>query len=399
MWVFWICAAALAASAALLVSARAAAAARRAGAAGEDPALAVHRRALAELDALAARGLLAPQEIASARAEAGRRLLDAADTRARPERPGGRLSRALVTGGAAGAALLALGAYVAIGRPGLPDQPYARRLAVWSEPDRLDSLDPARLAAVLGAVAARRPTDPQVFDYLGRARMAAGDFGAAAQAFGHAARLAPRNADYPAEAGEALLQGASGKVPPEAQAQFREALRRDPENAAARYHLARARIAAGDLAGGLAEWRALAADLPIADPRRAELMAELARARSGAPVLAAADAPSALPSTPPAAGPSADQVAAAARTAPAGGPEQAAFIRSMVAARAAKLKQNSDDPAGWTLLVRSYGVLGDVEAQTQALHQARIALAKEPAALAQVEAAARPLGPAPGGSR
>ncbi|MBE7219950.1 MAG: c-type cytochrome biogenesis protein CcmI, partial [Caulobacteraceae bacterium] len=236
MWLFWICAGALAAAAALLVASRGASAARRAQDRLEDPALAVHRRALSELDDLAARGLVAPAELAAAQAEAGRRLLSAADVARRPERPAGRGSRLIVTLGAALAALLALGVYLAVGAPGYPDQPYARRLAGWSSPDRLEQLDAPRLAAVLEAVTRKRPDDPQAFDFLGRARMAAGDFGSAAQAFEHAARLAPANAAYPAEAGEALLAGQEGKVPPEAQAAFREALRRDPRNAAARYH-------------------------------------------------------------------------------------------------------------------------------------------------------------------
>lgn len=386
MWMFWLCAAVLAAAAALLVAARAAAAGRGARDPREDPALAVHRRAIGELDALADRGLLGPQELASARAEAGRRLLVAADARAAPEGGGSPASRRLVTGGAAAAALAALGGYLLLGDLGAPDQPYARRLAGWSAPDRLDSLDPARLAAVLAGVAVRRPGDPQVFAYLGQARMAAGDYGAAATAFDHAARLAPTDADYPQQAGEALLRGAQGKVPPEARAAFREALRRDPKNAAARYQLARARIADGDLAGGVAQWRALAADLPAADPRRAELLAQADRALGdgGLPTREVA-APK-----PAAGGPSADQVAAAAATAPPGQPEQAAFVRAMVAARAARLRANPDDPAGWALLVRSYGVLGDAAAQAQALHQARVALARRPDALAQVEAQARP---------
>ncbi len=396
MWFFWISAGALAAAAALLVTARAASASVRAAEPGDDPAVGVHRRALSEIDDLQARGVLAPGEVEASRAEAGRRLLAAADAIAAPERTGGALSRGLVTGGAALAALLALGGYLWVGRPGSPDQPYARRLASWSDPAGLDRLDPDRLAAVLAAATRRRANDPQAFEYLGRARMAAGDYGAAAQAFGHAGRLAPRNADYPAEAGEALLQGAEGKVGPEAQAAFREALRRDPNNAAARFHLARARIADGDLAGGVADWRALLADLAPADPRRAGLQADIARAEGRAP----AEAPSS-------ADPDAEEVAAAARSAPAGGSEQAAFIRSMVASRAAALRAHPDDPAGWALLVRSYGVLGDAAAQAQALNQARIALHGRPDALAQVEAQAGPpaaigaphLGPPPAGAR
>ena len=65
MFAFWIAAAVLSAAAAGLVLARG----KRAAAPGEDPALAVHRRQLAEIDDLAERGLLAEGELKAARAK------------------------------------------------------------------------------------------------------------------------------------------------------------------------------------------------------------------------------------------------------------------------------------------------------------------------------------------
>src|ERR1700721_1219363 len=80
----WIAAALVSAGLAALIVQRAAGAARHARAdpprhAGADnPALAVYRRQMAELDELADRGLLAEGERRSVRAETGRRLLAAA---------------------------------------------------------------------------------------------------------------------------------------------------------------------------------------------------------------------------------------------------------------------------------------------------------------------------------
>ena len=377
---FWLIVGVAAAAAALAVSARAAAAARAAQADAPDPAVTVHARHLAELDDLHRRDLLGETELVSARAEAGRRLLAAADRRPAPERAGGAGTRLAVTAGGAAAAIASLGLYLAVGRPGLADQPYRARLREWTRRDP-SALDPAQLAAVLRAIAAKRADDPEVFQYLGRAEMAAGDPGGAATAFARAGRLDPASAGDMAATGEALMAGGDGKVSPEAEAAFREALRRDPSNAAARYHLAKLAIAQGDLAGGRAALRALLAGLPPADPRRGELAAEVA----------AAGAPSPAPL---AGGPSAEQVAAVARAAPAGGPEQAAFIRAMVDGLAQRLASKPDDVDGWARLVRAYSVLGDPKARADALTRARTVFARRPADLARIEAEARPPPPA-----
>jgi cytochrome c-type biogenesis protein CcmH len=370
MLAFWLPAAVLALAAALLVMQRAASASRQAARGREPPELELHRRQLADLDAQVRRGLLGEAEHAAARAEAGRRLLSAASRPRAAERAGGRGARLASLAVAGAAAMVALGLYLALGSPGRPDQPYAQRLGQWRRADPA-SLDPARMAAVLAAIAETRPGDPQVFDYLGRAQLAAGAPGEAARAFARAARLAPMQADLPAEEGEALVLGAGGKVEPPAEAAFREALRRDPKNAAARFHLARLRMARGDVAGGLADWRALQADLPADDPRRAALGVEIARASS---------------SPPPVSGPSPAEVAAAAGGVPAPGPEQAAFIRAMVDRLAARLKAQPDDPDGWARLVRAYRVLGDRSAEAQALARARSLYAGQPATLARIEA-------------
>ena len=74
MIVFWVAAALLSVAVAVLIVSRAQRAADRPRA--EDPTLAVYRRQLAEIDDLAARGLLPPSEQRSARTEASRRLLE-----------------------------------------------------------------------------------------------------------------------------------------------------------------------------------------------------------------------------------------------------------------------------------------------------------------------------------
>jgi len=373
MWIFWIAAGGLAAAAAVLILARSAAAARTAAAPTEDPALAIYRRQLGELDALADRGVMGPDELQAAKAEAARRLLSAADMKRAPERPGGRKARTAVLAAAVATAAAALILYLKLGSPGLKDEPYQARLAAWRSADP-SALGAPQMAALLRSIAQQKPGDVKVYDYLGRAELAAGDDVAAADAFRKASRLAPRRADLQAMLGEALSMDTGGVPPPEARRAFQQALALDPTNNAARYYLGRAYIAAGQVQQGLTIWRSLAADLPTGDNHRAALMAEIDAINHQAD-----NAPPPSPSTP-----SETQSAPSTQIPPA----QLSFIRAMVAKQAADLDSHPNDPEGWARLVRSYGVLGDHAAQAQALAKARTLFAGRPDALATIQSAA-----------
>src|SRR5438034_408410 len=154
MITLWIAAALIAAGAAALIVQRALGATRLAG--GADPALAVYRRQLAEIDELAERGLSPQDERRAARAESGRRLLAAGD----------------------------------------------------------------------GAIHALRK----------------------------ATALAPRRADLWGPLGEILVMKNRGEIDSRTAAIFRRVLSLEPKSAVARYYLARARVAGGDVAGGFGEW-------------------------------------------------------------------------------------------------------------------------------------------------
>jgi cytochrome c-type biogenesis protein CcmH len=126
-----------------------------------------------------------------------------------------------------------------------------------------------------------------------------------------------------------------------------------------RYYLARAQIAGGDVQGGLTAWRALSVDLPPSDPRRADLLTQMA----------AVEKTGALPSAQPAAPPVDAQ----------------AMIRGMVARLAAQLAMQPDDPQGWGRLIRSYGVLGDEPKRQAALARAQALFKDHPDAWKQVQ--------------
>ncbi|WP_300579307.1 c-type cytochrome biogenesis protein CcmI [Phenylobacterium sp.] len=357
MIVFWIAVGVISAAVAGLILGRAAQAA--AAPQGSDSTLPLYRRQLAEIDELADRGLIAADERRSAHAEAARRLLSAAKTPESGWTPGPERRRGLVLlAGVAPVAALAL--YLVVGSPGYDDQPQAQRLAQWRAmpPTQLDA---PQMAAVLRSVTAERPGDPEPYRFLSIAEMASGDPAAAARALREAIRLAPERADLWESLGEALMMQGEGAVTPQAAAAFQRALEQDPQAAAARFHLARGQIEAGEVEAGLAQWRALLADLPADDPRRPVLQAAIADVAQGP-----------RPQTAPQAGP---QI---------GAPE----IQAMVDGLAARLAAEPDDPQGWVRLVRSYAVLGDAASRDSALAVARARYADDPQILSQLAQAA-----------
>jgi cytochrome c-type biogenesis protein CcmH len=385
---FSIAAVLLSALAALLILQRASGAARRPDA---DPTLAVYRRQLSEIDDLAERGLLAQGELKAARAEAARRLLSAAKgaERAPAQAVQPRVSRPLrlaVLAGAVAAPLLAAGLYVALGKPGLHDQPFADRLNAWKQGDP-SQLGPGEMAAVLQTVVKSRPGDAEPLTYLARAQLASGNVPAAAESMRKAVRLQPDDAGLWANLGILLLLEGQGEETQPSQDAFRQALKLDPKNAPARYHLARARIAAGDVNGGLNEWRALAADLPADAPERKELEAEIeATAKAGrlvAPPKAQAEPP---PQQQAEAGGGVEALAGAltGQGPPPGAPDP----RQMVAQLEARMQQDPNNLAGWARLIRSYAVLGEPDKMRQAQEKARKIFKDQPEALKTIDSAA-----------
>ena len=355
MILFWLLTGLMAAGAAMLILHRAARA-ERAGA-SEDPALGVYRRQLVEIDELAARGLLGDDEHRAAHAEVGRRLMREADQASAATAPPPARTRWVVLAAAVLVPVLALAAYLVLGSPGQPDQPFRQRLAGWlANPSKLNL---AEAAAVLEYRAAKDPRDPAPLFYLAKAQAGVGDTAAAARTLRKASVLAPRNAAIWFGLGEMLTAQAQGDMTPEARDAFERALAIDPTSLAGLY-LGKADIDAGRLQDGLARWRALAAAAPPGDPFRVKLEGLIAQTSSAGRLVADAAPPGQ----------------------PAVGGDQAAFIQSMVDRLAGELKARPDDPAGWARLIRSYGVLGQADRRRAAIDQARRLFKDRPAALA-----------------
>lgn len=354
MIAFWIAAAAVSALAAALVL-RGAARPAQAG----DATLTLHKRQLAEIDELAERGLLAEGEVRSARTEAARRLLTAADEAADTQGTGGRRTALIVAGIAP---LLAVAVYALVGAPDQPDQPYAKRIAEWRSSDPR-MLEPDAIAAVLEATAKDRPTDPEPLRNLAMLKAAIGDGPGAQAALRRAINVAPQRADLWTSLGEAFVLEGRGQINDDAVRAFDEALKRDPKALTPRYYLGRASILKGDLEQGMARWQALLTDIPAGDPRRAVLAGEIASIEEFGHL------------------PMPDPVNAEPQVGPAD-------IQGMVDGLAARLKEQPDDPEGWVRLVRAYAVLGDGAKRDAALAQARARYKDQPQVLDALTAAA-----------
>lgn len=354
MIAFWVVAGVISAAAAGLILQNAARAAHRAGSA--DPTSAVYRRQLREIDDLANRGLIAEDDRKSAHAEAARRLLSATEDVGKPwTAPVGHRRPVLIA--ALLAPLVALGLYVAVGAPGLPDQPFKARLAGWRALDP-SMLTAPQMAAVLKTMIGERGPDVEAYGYLAQAEMASDNPAGAARALRRAIELQPGRADLWEGLGEVLMLETGGEVSPQARQAFMETLKRDPKSVTARFHLARARIESGDRAGGLADWKALAVSLPAGDAHRAAVENAISQMQS-------------------------------APQAPAVAPDQMEAIRGMVQGLAARLETDPDDPEGWVRLVRSYAVMGDGASRDAALAKARARYAARPDVLKDLDLAAK----------
>ena len=233
MIAFWAMAALLSAAAVILILFRAARAATHAETG--DTTSVFYRRQLAEIGDLAERGLIGAEERKGAEAEAGRRLLAAADAPVEAWSAGPH--RALILTAAIAAPVLALGVYLAVGSPQQRDQPFKARLAQWqaTPPQELRAQE---LAALVADKVKGRPTDPDGYKYLALARGGAGDLLGAVEALRRGVRVAPDRADLWQMLGEAELYQANGELTDDAVDAFRHLIKLEPNSLPARFQLA-----------------------------------------------------------------------------------------------------------------------------------------------------------------
>jgi cytochrome c-type biogenesis protein CcmH len=350
---------------------------------GREASLTVLADQLRELDEQAATGLVAPAEAEGMRTEIKRRMLAVERSRPATHRPlGNEVLGRIAVGGAALVVLAAVGIYGLIGRPDLgvtPDTPASPPAAQQGGADAAM----AQLDGMIGQIEARlkdRPDDAEGWRMLGLARVQAGRFSEATDAYRRAIELDANVPGQQSAYGEALVLAADGIVTPEAKAAFAKAITEDGSDPRARYFLAVAKDQAGDRRGALDDWVKLLNEAPADAPWAGELrtFVEQAAQEGGVDLTGRLKPAPAAPR-----GPSAADIANAEGMS-AG--DQQAMIQSMVDGLAARLAANPRDADGWLRLIRAREVMGDTAGAAKALADARRVFADDPSTLARLQA-------------
>ena len=400
---FWIIALFLA----VLVGLSLALASRRSGSTSDDQNrdIGVYRQQLAEVQRDLERGVVSPEDGERLKLEVSRRLLDAdraagnADATA-PTRPGYGLGAVIVLAVLGGTIWI----YTQLGAPDYPDQPLQARLEtarqmMESRPTQAQieaqlgvveinpNADPKHLELLekLRVALQNRPDDLQGFALLARNEAQLGNFVAARKAQNQVLEILGGSAaasDY-ADYADILVLAANGYVSPEAEIALKSALQRDPKNGTALYYtgLMFAQNGRADIAFDI--WRDLLQDSPAGAPWVTPIRAQIE--------IAAADAGIAydLPDAPALRGPSAGDIAAANELSDA---ERGDMIRGMVEQLSDRLASQGGSPQEWARLIRTLGVLGEVDRARAIWAEAQQVFAASPGAIDEIRAAAQTAG-------
>lgn len=258
-------------------------------------------------------------------------------------------------------ALAALGLSILVGKPDLPDQPYAARLKGWGETlmHAPETLEAKPAAAALQQLSTRYGDKPAYWLQLGQTQVIAGDYYQAAQSFRRVTQLAPDVAVGWSNLGEALTLLNKGQSNGEARSAFAEALTRDGDDLTALYYSARILTTDGRYEEARRLYTVVQSRLAPDDGRQKTVAGELAALDRSA------------------------QTAATVQ----------AQIGGMVAGLEARLAQNPEDPDGWARLLRSYRVLKNSEGEKRVLSTLDRLYADRPAIARDiVQRADRPVG-------
>ncbi len=331
--------------------------------------LAIYRDQLAEIDRDAERGLIDERQADAARTEISRRMLSAAERGEVGARTARRSGRWLPLAVVAALPLAALALYLPTGRPDLPSQPYASR----DQSGQEAMMAAVREADALAQTLADNPDNPAGWVELGQRYRDLGRLNEAVAAFARAIGLTGGDPTITSFYAETLVQLGDGMVTEDAIRAFESVLERLPGEPRAHYYLGLARAQAGDDAGALERWQALAAASPVNAPWLPTVHEQLRRTAERMDLDPESQVPESLPAgTGPQIaqsprGPNAADIDAAQSMSPE---EQAEMIRGMVEGLASRLEDTPDDLAGWLRLGAAYRVLGEPENAATALSRA-----------------------------
>ncbi|WP_337996725.1 cytochrome c-type biogenesis protein CcmH [Oleispirillum naphthae] len=177
---------------------------------------------------------------------------------------------------AAGALLAAGAAYAALGRPGLPDQPYRPRLAERLGVSQSSIAEMEGMAERLETHIAKTPGDGRAWAMLGRAERYLDRHAEAAAALSRAAALGETGADTLGDLAESLILR-DNALTPEALRLFGAIRAADPADPRAAWFLGAAAAEAGDHPRAAAIWRDAAARQPAGSAWRRRLEIQASR--------------------------------------------------------------------------------------------------------------------------
>jgi len=354
--------------------------------------LGVLKDQLGEIETQAATGVLAEPEADALKSDLKRRVL-AEGRRPEPQaRPlNERTLLYLALGTVAIVTLAGTGLYLKMGRPDVAASPTAGAQSAAATDPNAPHGDAGAVIAQLETQMQQHPDNAEGWRMLGWSYMQTGRNAEAATAYGKAAAIDPKNAEYLSAQGEATVLASGGTVTPDAQTAFRKAVAADPADPRARYYLGVARDQSGDHEGAVNAWIALLKSAPPDAPWAGEVRGFLEKAAAQNKISLAGRLPP-LATGPVDAGPRGPSQAqmAAAQTMSEGDRQQ--MIQGMVGGLAARLKQNPKDVAGWQQLIRARMVLGQTSEAQAALREANRAFAGSPGDQQTLRQAAQQLG-------
>ncbi|MEG3619326.1 c-type cytochrome biogenesis protein CcmI [Magnetovibrio sp. PR-2] len=343
--------------------------------------LTVYKDQLGEIERDMERGVLSEDQALAARTEIERRMLAAAEDKnsgleiAETRDP--KMTQALMIAIMVILPLGALGTYLSLGQPSLPDQPLAQRQMDQKQSDIANAAanaeDRARAMQLLKDLEerlAKEPNDVEGWLVLAEIYEMGQRYGDAAGAYEKVAGLTNRHPQALAAWAEALIIEDGSVVSKLASDLLVEVQDKDPADPRSYFYLALAKQQKDDLQGALDEYVAL---LKVS-PENAEWVAQIQSRMQGLAAGLGIDVPQVTmlppmevaepePAPAPAPGPTAEQVQDAQQMS---AEDQNAMIQAMVERLADKLKENPDDLAGWKRLAQAYRVLGNAEGLAEA---------------------------------
>ncbi len=315
----------------------------------------VYRDQLKELDRDQAEGLIDANEAEYARGEIGRRLLAAAKAGgASGQEYAGAAKRNLFVQilVIASLPLVAMGLYLNLGVPELPDQPLQAR---YDNPGR----DIGILIAKTEKHLHDNPDDGKGWEIIAPVYLRSGRVDDAVDAYRKAASLLEPTAERLGNLGEALVAQAKGEVTAEARKAFEASLAAQAGDPRASFYLAMALEQSGRTGDAIDAYKAIVANSPPDAPWVPMINERVAAIAGGnTSAQSSADAPG---------NPTAADMEAAGQMSAA---DRADMIRSMVEGLDAKLTENPNNFEGWMRLVRSYAMLKESDKAQSALKRA-----------------------------